>query len=151
MQHHIDQAIHNQRYHDQVHQTFPNEFFDWKITSLFYIAIHLLQALAIHRGKNIGESHEEINKNIRPPKRQGEYSLMPISRSAYDNYHGLYRYSQSARYDGIDDPEIFEDLKRVDYQHCLKLLHNFKLYVSSQSGGKIDIDPPSRDIINVLV
>ncbi|NCX95288.1 MAG: hypothetical protein EBX41_02560 [Chitinophagia bacterium] len=61
------QAQHNERFHDNICSSFPDDFFDWKITILFYIAIHHVKALANQLGITIGESHRAINGNIKPP------------------------------------------------------------------------------------
>ena len=46
MQQYLNQANHNQKFHDCINSEFPGHFCDWKITVLFYIAIHYLKALA---------------------------------------------------------------------------------------------------------
>lgn len=125
MRDHINQANHNNSFHDLICENQPDKYFDWKITCLFYSAIHLLKALANHRGKAIGDTHFDINKNIRNDGK------MPLARTAYRNYMALYNYSQSARYDGFGDFNIFNELKKKDYQHALKCFNDFKSYVLS--------------------
>lgn len=105
MQEYLNQAIHNENFH----QTLCNlptdaDYTDWKITCLFYIAFHYLKALSVHRGKNIGNFHVEINRNIRSGKHM---PAMPISDTAYQNYMSLFHYSQVARYDGYTDILVF--------------------------------------------
>lgn len=128
MQNHILQAEHNKKFHECICEQFPDRFFDWKITVLFYQAIHLLQALADKKGINIGDTHYEIERNINPDRQN---PAMPLTKGAWREYNSLYQYSQTARYDGVTDFETFEKLKQVDYSYCLKHLDNFKKYLKS--------------------
>lgn len=57
---------------------------------------------------------------------------MRISIGAWREYKNLFQYSLTARYDGIEDREIFEELKKLDYIECKKHLDNFKKYIKSQ-------------------
>ena len=54
-------AHHNKNFHDAICRLQPDVYYDWKITSLFYVAIHYLKSLAQHRNKSIGNFHFEIN------------------------------------------------------------------------------------------
>ena len=128
LQNHILQAEHNAKFHDCICEQFPDRFFDWKITVLFYQAIHLLQGLADQKGISIGDTHYEIERNINPDRPNPS---MPISKGAWREYNSLYQYSQTARYDGITDFETFERLKQGDYGYCVKNLENFKKYLQS--------------------
>lgn len=67
MQQFIDQAIHNEKFHECVHTNFTDSFFDWKITILFYTAIHYLKALAAKRNIDIGNTHADIERNLKFP------------------------------------------------------------------------------------
>ncbi len=88
MQQHLDQAAHNQDFHDCIQKNFTTKFFDWKITILFYTAIHLLKALAAKRGINIGETHQDIEKNVNPDRPNAK---MMITKNAWREYKSLYR------------------------------------------------------------
>lgn len=128
MQNFIDQANHNQAFHDQIHASFPETYYDWKVTTLFYVAIHLLKSLAAKRKINIGDSHESISKNIKPI-RGYEKPSMPLSTTAYDNYKSLYQYSRTSRYDGMTDPIGFEEEMKDMHDRALICLRNFRLYI----------------------
>lgn len=126
MQQFIDQANHNQALHDEIHRAFPNQYPDWKTTILFYVAIHLLKALASKWGVNLGKSHESIADSIKPAKTTyGPQPEMKISVTSYDNYQSLYNYSRSARYVAGRDPELVEE----DYQRSVKCANDFRRYV----------------------
>jgi len=129
MQQHLDQASHNQAFHDCIVENFNDKFYDWKITVLFYIAIHCLKALAIKRNATIGVTHAEIEKSVNPDRQD---ATMKISRNAWREYRNLYNYSRTARYEGITDTETFEKLKQLDHSYCIKHLDSFKKYIIGQ-------------------
>jgi hypothetical protein len=129
MQQHIDQATHNQKFHDTIDCNFDGQFHDWKITVLFYVAIHYLKALASSRNIDIGETHYEIEQSVNPDRQN---SKMKITRGAWREYKNLFNYSRTARYEGITDFETFEKLKQLDHSYCLTHLDNFKKYIQSQ-------------------
>lgn len=131
------QASHNKEFHDMACKHAPELYYDWKITCLFYVAIHYLKALAHKRKKDIGDHHHDINRNI---KRGKHNPTMPISDTAYDNYMRLFHYSQSARYDGFENVDVFNKMKKADYAHALKCFENFEKFIIS-SGIKIKSTP----------
>ena len=104
MQNHIDQANHNQDFHDCIDTKFPDKFYDWKITVCFYIGLHWLKSLAAKKGIDIGETHFDIDKNVNPSR---PHTIMPISKNAWREYKALFNYSQTARYTGITDLTTF--------------------------------------------
>lgn len=124
----LNQARHNEDFHNSLCREFEHSFFDWKITCLFYISIHYLKALAVKRNRYIGNHHAEINRNIK----SGPHNpAMPISRTACNNYMQLFHHSQTARYDGFEDLATFNELKRDDYQQALQWFDAFKKFVGS--------------------
>ncbi len=44
-------ANHNDVFHTSICKNFPDTYYDWKLTCLFYVAIHYLKALAKKRKK----------------------------------------------------------------------------------------------------
>lgn len=129
MQHHIDQAEHNQSFHDCVEGNFTDQFCDWKITIIFYTAIHWLKALAAKRGIDIGETHFDIDKNVNPDRPN---TKMSISRNAWREYKNLFNYSQTARYNGIADMTTFGQMMFRDHNYCKTHLSNFLKYIKGQ-------------------
>lgn len=93
MQSHIDQALHNEVLLDELNKSHPKYFLDWKITIMFYIALHYLEALATKKKIDLGSSHESRNREIHP-----KHGKMSLGRDAYTAYKRLYDYSQNARY-----------------------------------------------------
>ncbi|WP_166922660.1 HEPN domain-containing protein [Flavobacterium poyangense] len=126
----LTQASHNENFHSCICEKFSDNFYDWKITSLFYTAIHYLKALASKRGIDIGQTHHEIELNVNPDRHN---SSMRISKTVWKEYKNLLRYSKNSRYDGINtDSETFEALMKSDYEYCLQHLDNFKKYMKGQ-------------------
>ena len=138
MNQHLDQANHNLDFHECISSNFTDRFCDWKITVLFYVAIHYMKALALQNGVNIGDTHTEIEKSVRP---NSPTAKMQITNNAWGEYKSLYNYSRTARYEGITDIATFDKLKQIDHSYCLKHLDNFKKYIVGR-GVKI---PPMDD------
>jgi HEPN domain len=129
MENHLLQANHNRDFHNCIDKQFNNRFYDWKITSLFYVAIHYLKALASNRSIDIGETHYDIEQNVNPDRTNAK---MRITKGAWREYKNLFNYSRTARYEGITDVDTFELLKQQDHSYCLIHLENFKKYIESQ-------------------
>lgn len=129
MQNHLNQAKHNEKFHNAICDKFDDCYFDWKITSLFYSAIHYLKALSSKKNIDIGDTHHEIEKNINP---FSPGASMRLAKTPYRNYKDLYSYSRTARYDGFVNYEVFQKAREADYIHCLELLERFKKYIKSQ-------------------
>lgn len=126
----LKQALHNEEFHKNICDNSSDKFYDWKITSLFYTAIHYLKALALKRNLNIGQTHHEIEQNVNPDRNN---AIMRVSRNAWNEYKKLLQYSRNSRYDGIDtDFETFELIMQVDYNECIKHLDTFKKYIKGQ-------------------
>jgi hypothetical protein len=126
----LNQASHNEEFHNCICENFADKFYDWKITSLFYTAIHYLKALATKRGIDIGQTHHEIELNVNPDRHK---PLMRITKGAWSEYKKLLQYSRTSRYDGVNtDFETFELIMKADYEYCVKHLDNFKKYLIGQ-------------------
>ena len=126
---HIPQAQHNQLFYNHIQSEFPIQFGDWKITVLFYIAIHYLQALADHRGIDIGCTHYDIEKNVNPNLPNAK---MRITRNAWRCYRNLFQYSKIARYDGFVKIERFNTIQNYNHLHCMDNLEHFRKYIEGQ-------------------
>lgn len=129
MQVHLNQVQHNEKFHLSIHSSFADSYFDWKITCLFYVAIHCLKALAAKQGVIIGNTHKEIEESISPLKPN---PIFPISATAWNNYKNLYRYSRSCRYNGFTNEQSFEATKRIDHNYSIQSLNKLKGYIKGQ-------------------
>lgn len=130
----LTQLKHNENFHNQLCTHLDNQYFDWKITTVFYCAYHLVQALAEKRNVRIGDRHSEILRNLNPKN-----SNRPIQfkSKAFDNFDTLFEYSQSARYHGFTDFDTFQQIKRKDYEHSLALYKYLREYIKCE-GVEID-------------
>lgn len=73
--------------------------------------------------------HYDAEQNVNPDRPNAK---MRISRNAWRDYKSLFHYSRTARYEGITDVVIFEQLKQTDHAFCLQHLENFKKYLQGQ-------------------
>jgi len=132
----ITQIKHNEHFYDCVCVNYPDNFFDWKITIAFYIAVHYLKALATKQGVVLSSSHFDVEKQVNPDKR----NELGLIRHAWDWYYNLYLASRSARYSGFtSDHKTYMATKEADFRHCEKCLRKFKNYMKSKG-----IDPASN-------
>ena len=141
---HNKQATHNERFHNSTCEHFPDDFYDWKITILFYVSIHYVKALANQLNINIGNDHFQIRNNIKPPDKTERRPLMSFNTSAYKYYDYLYRTSQISRYNGFVDKtgifsnnEEFQAIMKEDHQKAVESLEKLKLYIKGR-GLKIE-------------
>lgn len=133
MQEHVTQAKHNHKFHDGVHECFEDNYFDWKITALFYTALHYIRAFIKSKNINPGTSHEDIDNQINPKKAN---SPIPVSVTCWENYRNLYHYSRAARYDGFIDIDKFNSDKKIDHIYSGQHLEDIMKYLRSH-GMKI--------------
>lgn len=129
MQKFITQVKHNEDFHSSICSNNPDNFFDWKITSLFYCSYHLLQSLAAYRGVSIGDRHAAILWNINP---RNHNRVMQVKNSFFTSFDRLFEYSRNARYNGFTDFDTFTELKKHDYTDALKIYDFIKSYVQEQ-------------------
>lgn len=134
MQKHLNQTVHNSQLHSFLCKIYPDRYFDWKITMLFYVAIHYLKALAAYRGIEIGDTHIEIFANCSP----GRYGAMPISKNAWSKYRAMHNHSRNARYEGFLDGELFESVMKENHEACVDHLGFLRKYIAGQ--GLVQLD-----------
>lgn len=109
---------------------FPNEFFDWKITILFYICINQLQELAKRRGKTIGKSHYDINNNIDP---KNPDRTLQIKADLFSYYIRIQKFSKIARYDPFDDEVSYNVSQEENYRIACENYIELNKYFKSNS------------------
>ena len=123
-----EQVKHNESLLEHLEATFPDKYFDWKVTLVFYCCIHLVKELARTNAVIIGESHFDILNNINPQPRAGVIPTLRISKTQYDFYNDTYQYSRVARYTGITDYAIFEAQRKADFKICKEIYPKLKAY-----------------------
>jgi hypothetical protein len=108
------QATNNQKFLDSIEEKFPEIFLDWKITVMFYIALHLMKELAEQYHVDVGRSHESMDKALNPETNNPPQIDIPIK--IWRTYRHLYQYSKNHRYDGYLDDEIFNFVQISNYE-----------------------------------
>lgn len=130
MQQYLEQARHNQEFHDCIAANFEGQYYDWRTTVLFYIAIHCLKALASKNKVNLGNSHKDIEYNINS---RNDDAVLPIKYNQFQHYMTLYQNSRTARYDGTTkDDKTQKILQLNNLNDSIKSLEIFKKYLSER-------------------
>ena len=123
---HLEQVKHNENFHSSLCSSYSEHYFDWKITCLFYISLHLLKALAHHWGVDPGDRHTIILRNMNPKMPNRNFK---VKSDVFYSFDRLFEYSRTARYDGFTDFNTFQQLKKADYIDALKICEYIKNYV----------------------
>ena len=89
----LNKAKYNEDFLAKFEELLPNEYFDWKLTVVFYIAVHYIDAYFLSHGTSIN-SHENRRRAL-------ENHHTTLSDDCIDNYNNLYRLSRNARYNGF--------------------------------------------------
>ena len=129
MQVFLTQAKHNENFYVCICQNYADNFFDWKITVAFYIAVHYLKALAKKKNVDLSPSHYDVEKQVNPDKR----NELNLTRNAWDWYFNLYLESRTARYQGFtSDHAAYMAIKKVDYDKCDRYLTKLRNYMKGK-------------------
>ncbi len=132
---HINQSKHNSDLHGAICDKFPEHYNDWKITVLFYTALHCIKAYFKSKNIDIGDTHVQIEKSINPLIQHAPHK---VNQGCWANYKSLYRYSHTARYDGISDMLTFQESLKEDHKNCKEHLIAVKKYVTDHGLKGID-------------
>ena len=100
MEEHLNQAKHNEDFLKIVENANPDDYFDWKITIVFYVAIHYIDAYFASHGIRI-TSHEHRFDCLE----MGEFC---VSMEFFNHYSNLYNLARNARYNGFTRKDAFE-------------------------------------------
>ena len=106
MDNHLRQVAHNESLLDHLETTCPNSFNDWKVTLVFYTALHLIRAFCKHSGVVVGVSHKELQ--IAMNNRGSSVPNLDVDVDCTNHYNSLYAASRQARYDGMENNTLFE-------------------------------------------
>ncbi len=115
MENHLRQATHNEGLLNHLEASCPESFNDWKVTLVYYLALHQLRAYCRFKHVMVGRSHKDLEVAM---KNQGaSVPNLDVDRECTDAYMLLESVSRAARYDGIDDPALFEhtNCKRLSF------------------------------------
>lgn len=111
---HIARAENNEHFYDQFNLA-DTPFLDWALTTLFYAALHYVDAsLARYPG---GGVHPQSHAN-----RERLIALDGILRNIYSDYEELRNRSEDARYNIVDfSPAFVAMLRATEFQKIRSL------------------------------
>lgn len=99
-----NKANHNKDFLDAIISDYPTEYFDWKVTVQFYIALHRCYCVIEASGQKICNRH---NDNIN--------NLSAIDLGLSKNLFKLYKYSRQSRYDGFMSDEAMNRINKINF------------------------------------
>ena len=129
MNEHLNQAAHNADFLAALSQQFPKLYFDWKITIVFYTALHYIRAFEHFNGVKIRGRHVDLLYHSNPANAD---ALNPLSRRAFDAYSDLFNSAHKSRYQGFGSKDFHMTLLECDFQLCLTNLDIIRHYLHSK-------------------
>ncbi|MGB0428993.1 MAG: hypothetical protein ACPGLV_00870 [Bacteroidia bacterium] len=112
---HLNQAQHNHNFYQKIQEEWPYDYPDWKVTVLFYIALHCVDAVAELNGMKNYHTHKDRNTFV-------SSNNCTLSRNAKGKYRRLLSNSISSRYSGFIDQSSFETIQENNHTDCLQWL-----------------------------
>jgi len=110
---HLQQAEHNESFLDCITKHSPKNYFDWKITVIFYIAVHYVDAYLVSHGI-IVHDHNERNNQIE----WGGGEPYSFNEDESNRYSDLYRMCRNTRYKCFIDKKSWEKQLQKDLKDC---------------------------------
>lgn len=101
---HLEQAKHNYQLYQSLKTSFPSDFGDWKLTVLYYTALHLVHALAEHWKTPLTGGHYDIRRSLNPDNPNRTLRVSPHFSKCFE---ALYKQCDIARYRSPEDPNGF--------------------------------------------
>ncbi len=124
---HIEQAKHNLLFLDETSHFSPNEFWDWKVTICFYVAVHIVNS---HLAKKIHahyRSHNDVSNALNP---NNPLSPTKVPEEIYLAYKKLQGLSRRSRYLVHDNPKNHAEEKFLTYdKHFAKAIKNLDILI----------------------
>lgn len=131
---HLDQAHHNFGFFKNLQATFPKRYNDWKVTVLFYTALHAIEAIAEHKKIDLGDSHKDREKAIKPGS-----SIMPVSQSVFNHYRYIKKASVDCRYVAPFNRKTMDEFLEKDIHSSKLSIKCIAEYVEKQCGLDCEI------------
>jgi hypothetical protein len=122
----IQMINHNVEFDSTINET----FYDWKVTTIFYIAVHYIKAYAKRMDVMLDNSHKSIFENINPNNPKAKIKLSPIAHQAYSK---LFNLSLKSRYEGFIDLNIYLISEKIDYKIAKQYLKTIIEELEKQS------------------
>ncbi len=114
MKDYLRKAKHNENFLAVLEKSFPNEFYDWKIVVIFYIAVHYIEAYF--------DSHGIKTTNHKQRRELIEFGEFSFLRSFIDNYDNLFNICHISRYNGFKNFEAFNAHQKEKLKEAKKNL-----------------------------
>jgi hypothetical protein len=91
---HLEQAKRNLKFLEDLCINFKSDYWDWKVTSCYYIAVHLVNAHIADKENLHYQTHGQVNQAINPFNTSSKSSLQPDVYYAYEKLNILSRRSR---------------------------------------------------------
>lgn len=120
------QAIKNEQFLESIEEGHPHDFHDWKVTIIFYIAVHYLTSYANTQGVNLAKHSDTFEKLY---GQDGEQPELAIHQEARADYSKLFKLSRTTRYDGYIDVKGRAKLDKLRLRDAKQMLERFKSHI----------------------
>ncbi len=132
MKEHLGRAADIKKFFDSLCEAFPNQFEEWKVTAVFYSALHLIEALASNRNIYLGKTHEERWRSINPRPGNTDRKMQMPNQICKD-YRALQEYSEVGRYRAeFDSIDAQLEIYRGNFADGLIRFNRIEKYMNGQ-------------------
>lgn len=100
-----NKADHNQIFLDSIIEDYPSEYYDWKVTVQFYIALHRCYCVLHVSGQTICNRHRDNIANLKS-----------IDSGLSSNLFKLYKHSRQSRYDGFMTDDAMNMINKINFE-----------------------------------
>lgn len=128
MRSHIARAKSNEKFLKFIDQGASSDFTDWKITVIFYTALHYLRAYLLFKKIRVPRSHKLIDTIINPSNPSAIHPLPKV----YNRYNALYQNSWESRYSGVYTNDFQEKLLLAKCQESRQYLEALKSFFAEE-------------------
>lgn len=121
------QAVSNQNFLEIVENDNPTDFFDWRITIIFYSGLHYMKSYAKTKGVDLN-SHSDFNEKT-ISQGSGISPELIIDGNIRRDYINLRNLSYNVRYDGYFSDKISKILIKGRLKDSKTYLSNVKSWI----------------------
>ena len=130
----LNQALRNYSFLKTVQSEFPDDYFDWKITLCFYTTLHCMKAFLKEKYDIEVKGHHDLEAHIDTNKGQTK-----VKRHVWLSYKALRVVSETCRYTGFSNEDVWNDLWKNDFEEMIKRMKDIMIYLKSKE-VKIEIN-----------
>jgi hypothetical protein len=99
-----------------IHEDYPEDFFDWKVTAQFYTSLHKCYCVIISEKCDVETSHR---LNIQ--------TLKGINKTIAEGIFTLYKNSRQSRYDGFLTEEAMLRVNKINFDAGVGIMRSIEL------------------------